>query len=199
MIEVQHGPNITKALKSLVEDLEPQSVEDVIQGLETRQKALRATESGRGKRRRTLIMSLSQEAERIPFEGDDPRGPGQAARMPQFGFHHAWWECHRVQVFDKAGKFLFKFGSNGQFVHPWGVTVDQRNNQIVVADSSNHRIQVFDEKGGFIRAFGSSGSGDGQLCDPFDVVVDSQGNYFVAEHTNHRVSVFNSNGQFLGN
>ena len=67
---------------------------------------------------------------------------------------------HRVQVFDKAGKFLFKFGSkgngNGQFSNPSGVVVDQRNNQIVVADTGNHRIQVFDEKGVFIRAFGST-------------------------------------------
>jgi len=108
---------------------------------------------------------------------------------------------HRVQVFDKAGKFLFKFGSNGngngQFSGPIGVTVDQRNNQIVVAEESNHRIQVFDEKGGFIRAFGSSGSGDGQLSYPHAVLVDSQGNYFVADSSNHRVSVFDSNGQFL--
>jgi len=103
-------------------------------------------------------------------------------------------------VFDKAGQFLFKFGSrgngNGQFSSPWGVTVDQRNNQVVVADDNN-RIQVFDEKGGFIRAFGSSGSGDGQLNQPDGVVVDSQGNYVVADNGNHRVSVFNSNGQFL--
>jgi len=108
---------------------------------------------------------------------------------------------HRVQVFDKAGKFLFKFGSNGsengQFSKPYGVAVDQRNNQIVVADYSNHRIQVFDEKGVFIRAFGSSGRNDGQLSNPHAVVVDSQGNYFVVEYNNHRVSVFNSNGQFL--
>jgi len=108
---------------------------------------------------------------------------------------------HRVQVFDRAGKFLFKFGSNGngngQFSNPIGVTVDQRNNQIVVADMGIHRIQVFDEKGGFIRAFGSSGGGDGQLSDPSAIVVDSQGNYFVAEIGNHRVSVFNSNGQFV--
>jgi len=107
----------------------------------------------------------------------------------------------RVQVFDKAGKFLFKIGSNGngngQFNYPWGVTVDQRNNQIVVADTGNNRIQVFDEKGGFIRAFRSSGSGVDQLSNPHAVVVDSQGNYFVVEYNNHRVSVFNSNCQFL--
>ena len=108
---------------------------------------------------------------------------------------------NRVQVFDKAGKFLFKFGSKGngkgQFSYPYGVAVDPRNNQIIVANTDNNRIQVFDEKGAFIRAFGSFGSGDGQLCSPRGVVVDSQGNYFVADRDNHRVSVFNSYGQFL--
>ena len=58
---------------------------------------------------------------------------------------------HRIQVFDRNGKFLLKFGSkgegNGQFNNPRGVTVDQRNNQIVVAD--NHRIQIFDDKAPF--------------------------------------------------
>jgi len=70
-------------------------------------------------------------------------------------------------VFDRNGKFLFKFGSegkgNGQFNEPCGVTVDQRNNQIVVVDGENHRIQIFDEKGTFLRVFGSQGKDDGQF------------------------------------
>ena len=65
---------------------------------------------------------------------------------------------HRIQVFDRNGKFLFKVGSfgngNGQFNQPGAVTVDQRNNQIVVADTYNHRIQIFNDKGTFLRVFG---------------------------------------------
>ena len=61
---------------------------------------------------------------------------------------------HRIQVFDRNGKFMLKFGSkgrgNGQLKQPGGVTVDQRNNQIVVADTNNHHIQIFDEKGTFL-------------------------------------------------
>ena len=60
---------------------------------------------------------------------------------------------HRIQVFDRNGKFLFKFGSKGkgkgQFDCPCNVTVDQRN-QIVVVDTDNHRIQIFDEKRTFL-------------------------------------------------
>jgi len=77
---------------------------------------------------------------------------------------------HRIQVFDRNGKYLFKFGSNGkgngQFDEPRGVIVDQRTNQIVVADSGNNRIQIFDEKGTFLRAFGSKGDADGQFSEP---------------------------------
>jgi len=69
------------------------------------------------------------------------------------------YENHRIQGFDRKGKVLLKFGSNGkgngQFNRPCGVTVDQRNNQIVVADTYNDRIQIFDEKGTFLRVFGS--------------------------------------------
>jgi len=107
----------------------------------------------------------------------------------------------RVQVFDRNGKFLFKFGSkgngNGQFDRPCGVTVDQRNNQIVVADTWNNRIQIFDEKGTFLRKFGSYGKGDGQFRYPFGIVVDQQGNYVVTDCSNHRIHIFNSQGQFI--
>ncbi len=93
---------------------------------------------------------------------------------------------HRVQVFDKNGRFLFKFGSkgngNGQLNYPQGITVDQRNNQIVVADTYNYRIQIFDEKGNFLRSFGSNGNGVGQFNLPVGVVVhQSNGNYLVTD------------------
>jgi len=55
---------------------------------------------------------------------------------------------HRIQVFDSAGNFLFKFGSlgsgDGQFGDPFGIAVDSMKN-IYVTDLGNHRIQVFSE------------------------------------------------------
>ena len=67
-------------------------------------------------------------------------------------------ENHRIQVFDRNGKFLFMFGSsghgNGQFYSAFGLAVDQRNNQIVVAELSDHLIQIFDEKGLFFECLG---------------------------------------------
>jgi len=64
----------------------------------------------------------------------------------------------RIQVFDRTGKFLFKIEcdqdqeqENSTFDLPCGVTVDERNNQIVVSDVSNSRIQIIDERGTFLR------------------------------------------------
>jgi len=52
---------------------------------------------------------------------------------------------HRVQVFDKYGRFLFKFGregsADGLFKYPRGVAVDRHGN-IVIGDSGNNRVQV---------------------------------------------------------
>ena len=52
----------------------------------------------------------------------------------------------RIQVFDKNGNFLFKFGSfgsdDGQFNSPQGIAVDS-SDRILVADTGNDRIQVF--------------------------------------------------------
>jgi len=107
---------------------------------------------------------------------------------------------HRIQVFDRDGKFLLKFGSgrgDNQFNSPCGVTVDQRNNQIVVADTNNHRIQVFNEKGTFLQVFGSKGTGGGQFNAPRGVVVDQEGNYVVADSHNNRIQIFDSQGQFV--
>ena len=53
---------------------------------------------------------------------------------------------HRVQVFDKNGKFVAKWGSSGsspgQFNDPIGITFNSQH-QIIVADKKNNRLQIF--------------------------------------------------------
>ena len=106
---------------------------------------------------------------------------------------------HRVQVFDRSGKFLLKFGSKGDqpgwFNCPWGVCVDERNDNIIVADTNNHRVQVFDERGTIVRAFGIKGSRDGQLDGPRGVTADPEGNIYVVDE--FRVHIFTSAGLFV--
>ena len=61
---------------------------------------------------------------------------------------------HCVKVTDKTGKFLFKFGSQGQrptqFNNPTGITIDNKD-RVLVADRGNNRVQLFTPEGRFIR------------------------------------------------
>ena len=45
------------------------------------------------------------------------------------------------------------------FNHPRGIAIDQRNGNIVVADTENHQIQIVDENGHLLNKFGSQGNG----------------------------------------
>lgn len=69
----------------------------------------------------------------------------------------------RVVVFDRSGRFLFKFGTRvtipakakpGNFTTPLGIAVNSGNNRIYVADRMRHQVLIFDMKGKFIKEFG---------------------------------------------
>ena len=61
---------------------------------------------------------------------------------------------NRIQVFDSAGIFLFKWGESGigdgQFKGPRGIAIHPVTNNVYVADFQNNRIQVFDSAGVFL-------------------------------------------------
>ena len=114
---------------------------------------------------------------------------------------------HRVQVFDRNGTLLFKFGAEGSgegnFSSPEDVAVRRNSisvdaSVIAVADTGNHRIQVFHGNGTFDFAFGAEGSGEGNFSSPKGVDIDVDiGRIFVADTGNHRIQVFHGNGTFI--
>ena len=84
-------------------------------------------------------------------------GDGQFLRIHDIDFNPSETRLYvidrdgnRIQVFDKNGTFLFKWGSkgpgDGQFTVPYSVDVDAHGN-VWVADRENHRIQEFDKDG----------------------------------------------------
>lgn len=110
---------------------------------------------------------------------------------------------HRIQIFNKEGRFQTKFGSQGeqskQFHTPHGIAVDDDDN-IYVADSFNHRIQIFNADGTeLFKVFGKQGKNDGEFDIPRGIYVDhlNDGNILVTDSGNDRVQVFNKNGQFI--
>ena len=66
-----------------------------------------------------------------------------------------------------SGEFLLMFGEkgsgNGQFMYPWDVACNSKN-QILVSDTRNHRLQLFSPNGDYLAKYGF----DGQMWKHFD-------------------------------
>ena len=107
---------------------------------------------------------------------------------------------HRIQKFDKNGRFILKWGSEGkkqgQFNYPIDIAVDNSDN-VYVVECFNHRVQKFDSKGRFLTTWGSEGRGDGQFRGPSGIAVDNQGIIYVADTLNGRIQKFDGNGRFI--
>ena len=107
---------------------------------------------------------------------------------------------HRIQVFNREGGFLSKWGrqgrNEGEFDMPWGIEVDGQGN-VYVADWRNHRIQKFSPDGQFLMCVGSPGSGEGELDHPSSVAVDKEGIIYVADWGNERLQIFDPYGEFI--
>lgn len=108
---------------------------------------------------------------------------------------------HRVQKFDREGRFLTRWGSHGrgsgEFDLPGGIAVDGQGH-VYVVDTDNHRVQKFDSTGRFLAVWGEGGSRPGQLYRPKGIAVDGHGDVYVADCNNHRIQKFSPEGRFLG-
>ncbi len=98
-----------------------------------------------------------------------------------------------VQVFDKKGKYIYRFGFHGEgerdLGSPTGIALDH-NDQLWIVDKGQHALKVFDRTGTFLRRFGTYGLREGTLFAPVDVEVDGLGRVYVAEAGARRVQVF---------
>jgi len=80
--------------------------------------------------------------------------------------------------------------------HPTGVAVDGSGN-LYIADNLNNRLRKVDALTGNISTVAGTGvlgySGDGgpatsaQLSQPFRVVIDNSGNFYIADYSNHSI------------
>ncbi len=144
-------------------------------------------------------------------------GPGQfsaphgLAVLPDGTLFVADSNNHRIQKFDRNGKFDMAFGGYsganvtnpepGTFNEPWGVAVGP-DGSIYVADTWNHRIQKFDAAGNPLKDWGQPGQTDvggqsGIFWGPRGVAVDKDGRVYVTDTGNKRIQVFSSDGAFI--
>ena len=100
---------------------------------------------------------------------------------------------HCVSVFDREGRKLRSFGSQGsadmKLVNPLGVALLSDNTVLVAAE---HCVKKFRMDGTFIASVGSKGSGKLQFNSPYAVAADERGKkIYVCDTYNHRIQVLN--------
>jgi len=142
------------------------------------------------------------------------RGAAPAGPPPPVDAH--------VLKFAKDGKFLLQIGTPGKMDgpdsqttlnRPAAVAVDDKANEVYVADSGNHRIVVFDaESGAYKRHWGAYGekptaAGGGpydpnaapsrQFRDVTCVELSKDGKVYVCDRTSNRIQVFDKTGKFI--
>ncbi|TRY73834.1 hypothetical protein TCAL_12803 [Tigriopus californicus] len=104
---------------------------------------------------------------------------------------------HRIQIFDKEGRFKFQFGEcgkrDGQLLYPNRVAVVRQSGDIIVTERSpTHQVQIYNQYGQFVRKFGAN-----ILQHPRGVCVDHKGRIIVVECKVMRVIIFDQMGNVL--
>jgi DNA-binding beta-propeller fold protein YncE len=91
--------------------------------------------------------------------------------------------AHDIKVFDRDGKLVNTFGSNGnapgQFNAPTHLAF--WHGKLYVTDTLNSRIQVFDAEGRILGGLGERGINVGNLPRPKGVALDPAGVVYVVE------------------
>ena len=105
----------------------------------------------------------------------------------------------RILVFDKNGRYQFKFGKKGknrsELNYPLGIDV-ANNGNVYVADAGNKRIQVFSSSGKYIKSFKVK-SGRYKIR-PVDVLVDENSKkIFITANDTHEVLVYSLGGRYI--
>lgn len=146
-------------------------------------------------------------------------GPGGIGVDSQGNVYVADTWNHRVEKFDKDGKFLLSFGGfvnltdeaaasdpdkNAKFYGPRGIAVGP-DDKIYVTDTGNKRVLIFDATGKAVGQISSDVTPEklaqnypydkpGELNEPIGIAVDAQSNVYVADTRNQRIQKFGPDG-----
>ena len=87
-----------------------------------------------------------------------------------------------------------KRGSNSGEIKPYGVTVDDKSNNIFVADYGNNRVQVFDSNGKYLYKFGDNEPV--KMNRPRGIVIHED-KVFVSQRDGKCVNVYDMKGNYI--
>ena len=102
----------------------------------------------------------------------------------------------RVHVSPHRYKYLFSFGSRGetqgQFIGPYDIAINDTTGNIAVADRLNNRVQLFSSEGEYIKAISAK-----ELIGPNSVAFTRSSDLIVIAPD--MIFFFNESGQFVKN
>ena len=97
-----------------------------------------------------------------------------------------------MQVFDKDGMYLYKFGDRdgaGKMNNPRYISLYQ--NEVFVSRSGAGYLLVYDLNVTFLKQIGTPGNGEGQLNSPYGIAINELNrDIFVCDHGNNRIQIF---------
>lgn len=99
----------------------------------------------------------------------------------------------RVQIFDKDGNFLSRFGEvgdrPGMFARPKGIAVDSEGH-IYVTDAAFNNTQIFNQEGDIMLWFGTGGYTEGRFRLISGIWIDENDTIVVADAFSGRIQEF---------
>ena len=102
-----------------------------------------------------------------------------------------------VKVFDRTGKYLFKFGDNedkGKMLAPKGVAIC--GDRILISQG-NHCILNYQLNGKFISRIGRRGNGEFEFDSPFGLTINEwNGDIYICDFNNNCIQILNQNFSF---
>ena len=105
---------------------------------------------------------------------------------------------NRVQVFNKDGKYLYKFGDrDGAVKMNSPRCIDFYRNKVFVSQFRAGCLLVYDLNGTFLKQIGTPGNEEGLLNAPCGLTInESNGDIFVCDYGNNRVQIFSKDFLF---
>ncbi|MEW6219710.1 MAG: 6-bladed beta-propeller [Thermodesulfobacteriota bacterium] len=100
-----------------------------------------------------------------------------------------------VKVFDRQGRYRFRFGGYSANDLIQGIAVDPASREVFITVKNRSTVQRFDQAGRPLGEWG--GSAGGHLLQPWGIAVGPAGEVFVADATGNDIQVFTPAGDFL--
>ena len=142
------------------------------------------------------LESLPKAASRISVQVQGASIPVSASKLAWngkdalFGIDTENKSIVRIQNGKVAGEIKVKD------LTPMAVAVDKQG-ALWALDKNERRVVKLDDAGNILASFGGKGSKKGQLDDPTDMAIASNGDIYIADRGNNWVQVFNSDGGFV--